>query len=62
MSRSDGDEDALIVSLDPKEQAEECVSVSDLALAKRLQVSCLHLFAPGAGNNLIWSPAPSRWG
>lgn len=42
-SRSDDDEDALILTLDPKGQNGRVVSVSDWASDQR-SVSCLHLF------------------
>lgn len=58
MSRSD-DDDALIVTLDPKGQREECVSVSDLASGERrgqlFALVCLQ--AP----ETILSRASGRW-
>ena len=53
MSRSDDDDGALIVTLDPNGRTEERVSVSDLVPDQHQPVVCTYLPRSGARDNLI---------
>ena len=58
MSRSNGDENRLVETLDPGGQTKECERFGLGSWTNR-QASCLHLFAPGRRS--ILSPSRMRW-